>query len=191
MNAPAGLILSKIIRPEVGEPLTKGTLKLDVERTESNVIEAAAGGAAQGVQLAINVAAMLMAFVALVALLNFGLQWFGTAVLRLSGEPLSLQCLLGQLLRPLTWVMGVPWAGLHLRRRAHRHQDLPERVRRLRPVRRRPRQRHRARRPAAPSSPPTPCSGSPTSPRSPSRSAASAAWRRSAAARSPRSGSAP
>ncbi len=109
MNAPAGLILSKMIRPEVGEPLTKGTLKLDVERTESNVIEAAAGGAAQGVQLAINVAAMLMAFVALVALLNFGLQWFGTAVLRLSGEPLSLQFLLGQLLRPLTWVMGVPW----------------------------------------------------------------------------------
>jgi len=109
MNAPAGLILSKIIRPEVGEPLTKGTLKLDIERTESNVIDAAAGGAAQGVQLAINVAAMLMAFVALVALLNFGLQWFGASVLRLSGEPLSLQFLLGQLLRPLTWVMGVPW----------------------------------------------------------------------------------
>jgi CNT family concentrative nucleoside transporter len=109
MNAPAGLILSKMIRPEVGEPLTKGTLKMEVERSESNVIEAAAGGAAQGVQLAINVAAMLMAFVALVALLNFGLQWFGTSVLRLSGEPLSLQFLLGQLLRPLTWVMGVPW----------------------------------------------------------------------------------
>ena len=109
MNAPAGLILSKIILPELGDPLTKGTLKMEVERTESNVIEAAAGGAAQGVQLAINVAAMLMAFVALVALLNFGLQWFGTSVLRLSGEPLSLQFLLGQLLRPLTWVMGVPW----------------------------------------------------------------------------------
>ncbi len=81
MNAPAGLILSKIIRPEVGEPLTRGTLKLEIERTESNVIDAAAGGAAQGVQLAINVAAMLMAFVALVALLNFGLQWVGTSVL--------------------------------------------------------------------------------------------------------------
>lgn len=109
MNAPAGLILSKIIRPEIGEPLTKGTLKLDIERTESNVIDAAAGGAAQGVQLAINVAAMLMAFVALVAMLNFGLQWIGTTVLHLSGEPLSLQFLLGQLLRPLTWVLGVPW----------------------------------------------------------------------------------
>jgi len=110
MNAPAGLILSKIIRPEIGEPLTKGTLKMDIERTESNVIDAAAGGAAQGVQLAINVAAMLMAFVALVAMLNFGLQWFGASVLHLAGTPLSLQYLLGQLLRPLTWVMGVPWA---------------------------------------------------------------------------------
>jgi CNT family concentrative nucleoside transporter len=109
MNAPAGLLLSKMIRPEIGEPLTKGTLKLEVARTEANVIEAAAGGAAQGVQLAINVAAMLMAFVALVAMLNFGLQWFGSSVLRLTGEPLSLQFLLGQLLRPLTWVMGVPW----------------------------------------------------------------------------------
>jgi CNT family concentrative nucleoside transporter len=109
MNAPAGLILSKIIRPEIGEPLTKGTLKMELERTESNVIDAAAGGAAQGVQLAINVAAMLMAFVALVAMLNFGLQWFGSSVLHLTGTPLSLQYLLGQLLRPLTWVMGVPW----------------------------------------------------------------------------------
>jgi len=110
MNAPAGLILSKIIRPEIGEPLTKGTLKMEIERTESNVIDAAAGGAAQGVQLAINVAAMLMAFVALVAMVNFGLQWFGASVLHLTGTPLSLQYLLGQLLRPLTWVMGVPWA---------------------------------------------------------------------------------
>jgi CNT family concentrative nucleoside transporter len=109
MNAPAGLVLSKIIRPEIGEPLTRGTLKMEVERTESNVIDAAAGGAAQGVQLAINVAAMLMAFVALVAMLNFGLEWFGAAVLHRTGEPLSLQYLLGQLLRPLTWVLGVPW----------------------------------------------------------------------------------
>ncbi|HEX5004723.1 MAG TPA: nucleoside transporter C-terminal domain-containing protein [Gemmatimonadales bacterium] len=122
MNAPAGLILSKIIRPEtgvpltrgslsmeVGEPVTKRSLKVEVERTESNVIDAAASGAAQGVQLAINVAAMLMAFVALVALLNFGLGWVGSSVLHLPGERLSLQYLLGQLLRPLTWVMGVPW----------------------------------------------------------------------------------
>jgi CNT family concentrative nucleoside transporter len=106
MNAPAGLLLSKIIMPETGEPVTKGTLKLPVEKTEKSVIESAANGAAVGVQLAINVAAMLMAFVALVALLNALLGWVGGFV----GEPqLSLQLILGTLLRPLAWVMGVPW----------------------------------------------------------------------------------
>jgi CNT family concentrative nucleoside transporter len=107
MNAPAGLYLSKIIRPEIGVPLTKGKLELTVEKTDSGVIEAAASGAAQGVQLAINVAAMLMAFVALVAMLNFGMGWIGG---HLFGHPeLSLQGVLGFLLRPLAWVMGVPW----------------------------------------------------------------------------------
>ena len=106
MNAPAGLYLSKIIRPEIGVPLTKGKLELTVEKTDSGVIEAAASGAAQGVQLAINVAAMLMAFVALVAMLNFGMGWVG----HFFGHPeLSLQGVLGFLLRPLAWVMGVPW----------------------------------------------------------------------------------
>ena len=106
MNAPAGLYLSKIIRPETGDPVTRGSLKLDVEKTDSNVIEAAAGGAAQGVQLAINVAAMLMAFVALVALLNYLLGAVGGLV---GIDGLSLQGMLGFLLRPLAWVMGTPW----------------------------------------------------------------------------------
>lgn len=106
MNAPAGLYLSKIIMPETAHPVTRGTLKLEVEKTESSVIEAAAGGAAQGVQLAINVAAMLMAFVALVALLNFLLGWAGGLV---GVDGLSLQGILGFLLRPLAWVMGTPW----------------------------------------------------------------------------------
>jgi len=106
MNAPAGLYLSKIIRPETDVPVTKGSLRMDVEKTDSNVIEAAAGGAAQGVQLAINVAAMLMAFVALVALVNFGFGWVGGFF----GNPeLSLQGILGFVLRPLAWVMGTPW----------------------------------------------------------------------------------
>jgi CNT family concentrative nucleoside transporter len=106
MNAPAGLLLSKIIMPETGEPVTKGSLKLEMEKTDSSVIEAAANGAATGVQLAINVAAMLMAFVALIALLNALLGWVGGFV----GQPdLSLQLILGTLLRPLAWVMGVPW----------------------------------------------------------------------------------
>lgn len=108
MNAPAGLYLSKILLPESGTPLSSAGLPLgdESQARESSVIEAAANGAAQGVQLAINVAAMLMAFIALIALLNAGLGWLGG----LAGiESLSLQSLLGFVLRPLAWVMGVPW----------------------------------------------------------------------------------
>ena len=107
MNAPAGLYLSKIIMPETETPVTKGSLRMEVEKPGANVIEAAAGGAGQGMQLALNVGAMLMAFVALVALLNYLLGWVGG----FAGHPdLTLQLLLGQVLRPVAWVMGVPWS---------------------------------------------------------------------------------
>jgi CNT family concentrative nucleoside transporter len=106
MNAPAGLLLSKIIRPETDVPVTRDTLHIDVEQTTHSVIESAAEGAAVGVQLAINVAGMLIAFIALVAMLNYGIGWAGGLV----GFPeLTLQGILGTLLRPLAWVMGVPW----------------------------------------------------------------------------------
>lgn len=126
MNAPAGLALSKMIMPETEVPETAAGVKaaeavvdrppnmggwrarlLTSDTSDNSVIEAAANGAAQGVQLAINVAAMLMAFVALVALFNAMLGWGGG----LFGiEALSLQSILGFMLRPLAWVMGVPWA---------------------------------------------------------------------------------
>lgn len=125
MNAPAGLILSKIILPERDVPVTLAGIPdaVDDDATaarpsrwkflrfgrgtkDSSVIEAAANGAGQGVQLAINVGAMLMAFIALVALLNAVLGWSGGLI----GFPdLSLQGILGTVLRPLAWVMGVPW----------------------------------------------------------------------------------
>lgn len=107
MNAPAGLVLAKMIRPEDGEPVTRNTLTIEVDKTDANLIEAAAGGALTGVQLALNVGAMLIAFIALIAMVNFGFSWVGG----LFGHPeLTLQSLLGTLLRPLAWVMGVPWA---------------------------------------------------------------------------------
>jgi CNT family concentrative nucleoside transporter len=106
MNAPAGLYLSKILIPETETPVTRGSLRMEVEKPGANVIEAAAGGAGQGMQLALNVGAMLMAFVALVALLNYLLGWVGGFV---GQEDLTLQLLLGQVLRPIAWVMGVPW----------------------------------------------------------------------------------
>lgn len=108
MNAPAGLYLSKILVPETSTPVTAGDLTMaqDPATREGSAIESAANGAAQGVQLAINVGAMLMAFIALVALLNAGLAWVGGMV----GMPeMSIQFLLGQLLRPLAWTLGVPW----------------------------------------------------------------------------------
>jgi concentrative nucleoside transporter, CNT family len=107
MNAPAGLVISKILVPEVGEPVTRGTLKVPVERHEANVIDAAAAGATQGLHLALNVAAMLVAFIAMIALVNAGVGWVGGWF----GHPdLSLQVLLGWALAPLAWLMGVPWA---------------------------------------------------------------------------------
>jgi CNT family concentrative nucleoside transporter len=107
MNVPAALYLAKIMHPETEVPETADTLHLHTERTERGVIEAAAAGAGQGMQLALNVGAMLIAFVALVALLNALLGWAGGFV----GQPeLSVQRILGTLLRPLAWLMGVPWA---------------------------------------------------------------------------------
>ena len=106
MNAPAGLLLSKMLLPETEVPETRDTLHIVVEKPEANVIDAAASGAATGVQLVINVIAMLMAFVALVAMLNFGVGWVGG----LFGHPdVTLQRLLGQALQPLAFLMGVPW----------------------------------------------------------------------------------
>jgi CNT family concentrative nucleoside transporter len=107
MNAPAGLVISKMLVPETEEPVTRGTLKLQIERREANVIDAAASGAAQGLQLALTVGGMLLAFIALIALLNAGVGAIGGAL----GRPdLSLEQVLGWALAIPAWLMGVPWA---------------------------------------------------------------------------------
>jgi CNT family concentrative nucleoside transporter len=107
MNAPAGLFLSKMIRPETEVPVSRDSLHVSVERPDANLVEAAASGAAIGVQLALNVGAMLMAFIALIAMINFGIGWLGSLV---GAQGLTLQGIFGTVLRPLAWVMGVPWA---------------------------------------------------------------------------------
>ncbi len=115
MAAPAALVVSKIIFPEVGEPVTKGSVKLNVEKNASNIIEAAANGASDGVKLAINVAGMLIAFIALIALVNYVLTGVGdifqlNAYLQTKfGQPLSLQLLFGLILQYLAYGIGVPW----------------------------------------------------------------------------------
>lgn len=111
MAAPATFVISKILYPEVQESMTRGVVKLHVEKTASNIIEAAANGAADGLKLALNVGAMLLAFIGLIYMVDAPLQWFGTVsgLNEVIGTPLSLSFLLGYLLRPLAWLIGVPW----------------------------------------------------------------------------------
>lgn len=107
MAAPATLIIAKILIPETGDPLTRGQVRINVEKHSVNVIDAAAGGAADGVRLAINVGGMLLAFIALIAMINAPIGWIGQ---QFGVEGLSLQVILGYVLAPIAWVIGVPWA---------------------------------------------------------------------------------
>lgn len=175
MAAPATIVIAKILIPETEESLTKGTSRVEIEKTSSNVIEAAANGAADGLKLALNVAGMLLAFIALIAMLDYPLNKIGdltgingkltgykiTAqsledikskeippdvleelkslqnqefsetgklvdalnatigneqtekykplLLKHTAIPLSFSLLLGLLLAPLAWIIGVPW----------------------------------------------------------------------------------
>ncbi len=115
MAAPASLAISKILYPEIEEPVTKGTVKLKVEKNASNVIEAAAGGASDGLQLALNVGAMLLAFIALIALFNYLLQELGdltglnVLLMEQYHQPLNMQLVFGLVLQFLGFAIGVPW----------------------------------------------------------------------------------
>lgn len=111
MAAPATLVVAKLLIPETGTPLTRGTVKMEVEKTTSNVIDAAAAGAGDGLRLALNIGAMLLAFIALIALLNAPLTWLGevTGLQAMLGKPTSLSTLLGYVLAPIAWVIGTPW----------------------------------------------------------------------------------
>ena len=100
MSAPAALVIAKIMYPETEESPTRGKVSLDVPREHANVLDAAAGGASVGLKLAANVGAMLLAFTALVAMINYGLGFAGT----------SLQQIFGWIFSPIAWVMGVPWS---------------------------------------------------------------------------------
>lgn len=106
MSAPAALAISKVMCPEDGTPVTAGELNLDVPKTARNLLEAAANGAAEGTKLAINVAGMLIAFVGLVAMVNFGL-----GLIPIPGDaPLSMELILGWVFAPIAFIMGVPLA---------------------------------------------------------------------------------
>jgi CNT family concentrative nucleoside transporter len=105
MTAPGTIMISKMFVPETEVPKTAGEVRLKIERTDVNVIDAAARGTSEGFHLALNVGAMLIAFLALIALINalLGLIYVG------SGEHLSMQWIFGRAAAPLAWLMGVPW----------------------------------------------------------------------------------
>lgn len=115
MAAPAAMLISKIIYPETSEPETKGTVKVKVEKNASNLVEAAANGAGDGLMLALNVGAMLIAFIALIALVNYLLMGLGnitgwnTGLQEAYGQPLNFQLILGWVLQFLAVGIGVPW----------------------------------------------------------------------------------
>jgi CNT family concentrative nucleoside transporter len=107
MTAPGAIVVSKLMWPESERPETADTLAIHVEKPDLNVLGAAARGASEGLSLALNVGAMLLAFVALVYMVNGVLGW-GAGLVGFDG--LTLQAILGWVLAPLAWLMGVPWA---------------------------------------------------------------------------------
>ena len=125
MSAPAALAIAKLMVPEVEQPKTLGTVDVEFEKNASNFIEAAALGATEGMKLALNVAAMLIAIVGLVAMFNWMISFVpvtfcdtgvaaGYACAAGDGTPLDLSRILGWLFMPVALLMGVPWSEAQL-----------------------------------------------------------------------------
>lgn len=106
MSAPAGLLMAKILIPETNESERQESTDIKEDTGDVNVIDAAARGASDGLSLVLNVAAMLLAFVALIALINGILGWAGGLF---GYSELSMEAILGVILSPLAFIMGVPW----------------------------------------------------------------------------------
>lgn len=105
MSAPAALVCAKLMIPETETSTTAGAVKIDLPKTNANVIDAAASGASEGLSLALNVGAMLLAFIALIAMFNGILEYFGS----LLGYPnLSFEMIMGYAFYPFAFIMGTP-----------------------------------------------------------------------------------
>src|SRR5215510_13298051 len=108
MTAPATIMLAKMFIPETGKPATAGRVDVRVEKTAVNVIDAAAQGAGDGLHLALNIGAMLIAFLALIAMLN-GILGGLHGLPGMGWIPASMQQIFAFVFAPLAWLMGVPW----------------------------------------------------------------------------------
>lgn len=107
ISAPAALLIAKVIVPETEHSKTLGHVELIVERKNVNVIDAAANGATDGMKLALNVGAMLIAFLALIALVDAGLGWTGSWLGYTGESRWTLATALGYIFAPLAWLMGI------------------------------------------------------------------------------------
>jgi CNT family concentrative nucleoside transporter len=108
MTAPATIMLAKIFVPETGKPATAGKVEVKIEKTAVNVIDAAAQGAGDGLHLALNIAGMLIAFLALIAMVN-GILGGIHNLPHMGWLPQSLEKIFGVVFAPVAWLMGVPW----------------------------------------------------------------------------------
>jgi len=106
MTAPATIMLAKIFQPEVGTPVTAGRVDVKIENKSVNIIDAAAQGAGDGLQLCLNIGAMLIAFLALIALVDGAFAWVHGIV---SWIPSSMEQLFGFIFAPVAWLLGVSW----------------------------------------------------------------------------------
>jgi CNT family concentrative nucleoside transporter len=103
ISAPAALLISKIMQPEVGTPESAGAATIEIENTTVNALDAISTGAADGLKLALNVGAMLIAFLAMIALVDSGLSAVGSWF----GRTWSLEAGMGWLFAPFAWLMGI------------------------------------------------------------------------------------
>jgi len=106
MTAPATIMLAKIFEPEVGKPVTAGKVEVKLENTSVNIIDAAAQGAGDGLQLCLNIGAMLIAFLALIAMVDGAFSW---AHGHIAWIPESMERLFGMIFAPVAWLLGVSW----------------------------------------------------------------------------------
>ncbi len=123
MAAPGALVIAKIIYPETEESSTKGTVKIEVKKTNANVIDAAAHGASDGLRIGLNVVGMLIAFIAIIHLCDLVTGYVGfcmgkiginLAFVGLDVNQLKLADVFGALFAPVAFILGVPWGDAHI-----------------------------------------------------------------------------
>ncbi len=123
MAAPGALVISKIVYPETEESETQGRVKLEIKKAHANLMDAISHGASDGMRISLNVIAMLLGFIALIAMVDAGLGWIGRglyyntsldlSMVGISLKELSLKEILGSLFSIFAWAMGVPSQDTH------------------------------------------------------------------------------